>query len=75
LTVPSGIPLIRLDTSFDNSLPVPMSLYDSGSGEDSSSPWDALSLASQSFQDDDRSVLSPAISECGGLSSSYTCMK
>ncbi|GKT98831.1 3-ketoacyl- peroxisomal [Fusarium langsethiae] len=76
LTVPSGIPLIRIDTSFDNSLPVPMPLCDSGSGEDSSSPWDALSLASQSFQDDDRSVWSPAISECGGHSSSYdTCMK
>jgi hypothetical protein len=76
LTEPSVIPVIRVDTSFVNSLPVPMPLCDSGSGEDSSSPWDALSLASQSFQDDERSVWSPAISECGGHSSSYdTCMK
>ncbi|KAF5248595.1 hypothetical protein FAUST_258 [Fusarium austroamericanum] len=76
LTVPSGIPSIRVDTSFVNPLPVSMPICDYGSGEDSSSPWDALSLASQSFQDDDRSVWSPAISECGGHSSSYdTCMK
>ncbi|KAL6923436.1 hypothetical protein FSST1_000710 [Fusarium sambucinum] len=76
LTESSVIPVIRVDTSFVNPLPVPMPLCDSGSGEDSSSPWDALSLASQSFQDDDRSVWSPAISECGGHSSSYdTCMK
>jgi hypothetical protein len=70
-TVPSMIPQIRIDTSFDTSLQLPMSMYDSGSGEESSSPWDALS-----YQDDDKSVWSPAVSECGGLSSSYdTCMK
>ncbi|KAM0348948.1 hypothetical protein ACHAPU_003882 [Fusarium lateritium] len=74
-TVPSMIPSIRIDTSFDTSLPLPMSMYDSGSGEDSSSPWDAISLTSQSFQDDDRSSWSPAVSECGGMPSYDTCMK
>lgn len=70
-TVPSMIPQIRIDTSFDTSLQLPMPMYDSGSGEESSSPWDALS-----YQDDDKSVWSPAVSECGGFSSSYdTCMK
>lgn len=60
---------------FDNSLSVPMSLGDSGSGEDSSSPWETMSLNSQSYQDDNGNVWSPAISECG-ISSSYdTCMK
>ncbi|CVK93627.1 uncharacterized protein FMAN_03010 [Fusarium mangiferae] len=78
LTVPS-IPSIRIDTSFDTSLSVPKSVGDSGSGEDSSSPWDwdALSIASQSYQEEDRSAAwSPAVSDCGGLSSSFdTCMK
>lgn len=78
LTVPS-IPSIRIDTSFDTSLSVPKSLGDSGSGEDSSSPWDwdALSIASQSYQEEDPSAAwSPAVSDCGGLSSSFdTCMK
>ncbi|KAG7415548.1 hypothetical protein Forpe1208_v006016 [Fusarium oxysporum f. sp. rapae] len=77
LTVPS-IPSIRIDTSFDTSLSVPKSVGDSGSGEDSSSPWDwdALSIASQSYQEDDPSAWSPAVSDCGGLSSSFdTCMK
>ncbi|KAJ0137273.1 Pre-mRNA-splicing factor CWC25 [Fusarium oxysporum f. sp. albedinis] len=77
LTVPS-IPSIRIDTSFDTSLSVPKSVGDSGSGEDSSSPWDwdALSIASQSYQEDDPSAWSPAVSDCGGLSFSFdTCMK
>ncbi|KAF5980534.1 3-ketoacyl thiolase peroxisomal [Fusarium coicis] len=78
LTVPS-IPSIRIDTSFDTSLSVPKSVGDSGSGEDSSSPWDwdALSIASQSYQEEDPSTAwSPAVSDCGGLSSSFdTCMK
>lgn len=77
MTAPE-IPVIRIDTShtmFENSLPVPMSLGDSGSGEDSSSPWETMSLNSQSYQDDNVNVWSPAISECG-ISSSYdTCMK
>ncbi|QGI60735.1 hypothetical protein CEK27_004706 [Fusarium fujikuroi] len=78
LTVPS-IPSIRIDTSFDTSLSVPNSVGDSGSCEDSSSPWDwdALSIASQSYQEEDPSAAwSPAVSDCGGLSSSFdTCMK
>ncbi|CAG7564864.1 unnamed protein product [Fusarium equiseti] len=74
VTVPT-IPLIRIDTTFDNTLSVPMSLGDSGSGEDSSSPWETMSLNSQSYQDENGNVWSPAISECG-ISSSYdTCMK
>ncbi|KAF5002833.1 hypothetical protein FGRMN_87 [Fusarium graminum] len=72
---PSMIPDIRIDTSFDTSLALPRHTYDSGSGEDSSSPWDAISLASQSFQDEDRNSWSPAVSECGGMPSYDAFMK
>ncbi|KAJ4266408.1 hypothetical protein NW762_004392 [Fusarium torreyae] len=70
LTVPS----ITIDTTFATSLPVPPPMYESTSA--SSSTWDVGSIASQSFQDDDKGAWSPAVSDCGGLSSSYdTCWK